>query len=116
MPMKSPVPSETDLNRREFLTATAMAGAGLLVAPSALADPAAAPALAGRRKRYTLVGVGSRSQMYREAVLRTYAANCEMVGLCDLNLGRLQLAQARARAMANVEVPIFEAKDLDRMI
>ena len=90
---------------------------------SALANPALAPATAAtpavvegsRRKRYALVGVGSRSGLYRDAVLKTYAQHCEMVGYCDNNHGRLQLAQAKARA-AGVEVPIYEAQDFDRMI
>ena len=69
-----------------------------------------------RKKRYALVGVSGRSGMYREAVLKTYAAHSEMVGFRDLNLGRLRLAQARARKMAGVEVPIYEARDFDRMV
>lgn len=76
---------------------------------------AAAP-VAGRKARYALVGLGSRSGMYQEAVLKSYAASCEMVGYCDLNPGRLKLAQTKARAMAGVEVPVFEAKDFDRMV
>jgi predicted dehydrogenase len=74
----------------------------------------ATPAI--HKKRYALVGVSGRSGMYREAVLKTYAAHSEMVGFCDLNLGRLRLAQARARKMAGVEVPIYEARDFDWMV
>lgn len=85
----------------------------MLITGSALAEPASP---AARRKRYALVGVGGRSGMYREAVLKTYAQHAEMVGFCDINLGRLKLAQKLAREMANVEVPIYEAKDFDRMI
>jgi predicted dehydrogenase len=112
------IPNESsNLNRREFLSTTAIAGAGLVLGAAALADsnPAASPA-GNRKKRYALVGVGVRSDMYRQAVLRTYAAHCEMVGFCDLNPGRLKLAQTKARAQAGVEVPIFEAKDFDRMV
>lgn len=68
------------------------------------------------KKRYAIVGLGGRSRMYREAVLETYAVHSAMVGFCDLNLGRLKLAQAKARAIAGVEVPIYEAKDFDRMV
>ena len=39
-----------------------------------------------------------------------------MAGYCDINPGRLKLAQDKARAMAGVDVPLFEAKDFDRMI
>lgn len=104
-----------DVTRREFLTTTAAAGAGLLLGASAF-PAAAAPAGSSRKKRYAIVGLGGRSNMFRDAVLKTYAQYSEMAGYCDLNLGRLKLAQARARQAAKVEVPIFEAKDFDRMV
>jgi hypothetical protein len=100
------------MTRREFLTTAAVAGTGVWLGASALAQSNSAPAAgATRKKRYALVGAGGRSRMYREAVLKTYAQHHEMVGFCDLNLGRLKLAQAKAREIAGVEVPIFEAKD-----
>ena len=39
-----------------------------------------------------------------------------MVGFCDINAGRLKLAQTKAREMAGVEVPVFDAEDFDRMV
>ena len=78
-----------NFTRREFLTTTALAGAGMLIGASAIGQPSSAT----RRKRYALVGVGGRSSMYREAILKTYAQHHEMVGFCDVNLGRLKLAQ-----------------------
>jgi predicted dehydrogenase len=104
--------SAETLNRREFISVTAAATAGALVAASVGAQDSARPP----RKRYALVGVGSRAGMYQTAVLRTYAAHAQMVGYCDNNLGRLQLAQRQARDSARVEVPVFDAKDFDRMI
>jgi predicted dehydrogenase len=105
------------MDRRQFISTTALAGTGLMLGASSLASAAATGVSEGsRRKRYALVGVGGRSGMYRDAVLKTYAQHSEMVGFCDVNLGRLKLAQAKARAAANVEVPIFDAKDFDRMI
>lgn len=112
--MNTPNSTSNGSSRRGFVANTALAGAGMLLASSSAAR--AAGAGAGRKARYALVGVGSRSGMYQEAVLKTYAANCEMVGYCDLNPGRLKLAQAKAKERAGVEVPIFEAKDFDRMV
>ena len=107
-----PLRSPDTLNRRDFISATAMATAGALVTASVSAqDSVPSP-----RKRYALVGVGSRSEMYRTAVLRTYPAHAQMVGYCDNNRGRLQLAQRQALDSARVEVPIYDAKDFDRMI
>ncbi|HMP84893.1 MAG TPA: twin-arginine translocation signal domain-containing protein, partial [Verrucomicrobiota bacterium] len=91
-----------DLSRREFIANTAIAGTALLAAPTLLAQSSSAPAAtsAPRKKRYALVGVGGRSGMFRDAVMKTYADHCEMVGFCDINLGRLQLAQRKARDSA----------------
>ena len=75
------------LNRRQFIASTALTSAGILLAPksiSAETAPAAPVTTPQARRRYALVGVGSRSDMYREAVLKTYADHCEMVGFCDI--------------------------------
>ncbi len=45
-----------------------------------------------------MVGCGARSQMYQDALQRTYRDRAELVGLCDVNAGRLALAQARSIA------------------
>jgi predicted dehydrogenase len=106
---------QDSLSRREFLARTAVAGVGSLATPSLFAGPAA-PAPLGRKQRYALVGVGSRSMMYRDAVLKTYARHCQMVGYCDVNEGRLKLAQRQTREAAGIEVPIHLADDFHRMI
>lgn len=99
-----------DFSRREFITTTAVAGAALLAGPSVLAQSS------GTRKRYAQVGVGSRARMYQDAVNKTYAAHCEMVGYCDNNAGRLKLAQERAREQTGKDVPLYDAQDFDRMV
>lgn len=111
----SPLESRGGVSRRDFLSTTTIAGAGL-VADAHLLAQELDTTLLGRRKRYALVGVGSRSNMYRDAVFKTYAGHAEMVGFCDLNEGRLKLAQRMGREAASVEVPIYLAKDFDRMI
>ena len=91
--MNKPVVSpEGGVSRRQFISATAIAGAGLLVGTTALAQPDNTD----RRKRYALVGVGSRSNMYRDAIFKTYAEHCQLIGFCDVNEGRLKLAQRKA--------------------
>jgi predicted dehydrogenase len=116
MNSSSGIPS-SHLSRREFLATTTLAGAGVLAGASVLAQSGSTAVTSGaRKKRYALVGVGIRAGMYQDAILRTYAAHCDMVGYCDINLGRLKLAQRRAQRNAGVGVPIFEAKDFDRMV
>ena len=104
--------TEGGVSRREFIATTAVASVGLLAGASALAQTSPTPP----RKRYALVGVGSRSKMYRDAVLQTYAEHCQMVGYCDVNEGRLKLAQRKAREMGGGEIPIYDAKNFDQMI
>ncbi len=112
----TPEKNLSNVNRRQFIATTAVAGSGLLLGASALAADAPSITTGARRKRYAVVGVGGRSGMYRDAVLKTYAEHCEMVGYCDNNEGRLKLAQRKTRDNFNVEVPIYLDKDFDRMI
>ena len=41
------------------------------------------------RKRYALVGTGSRSRMYIDAITTTYRDVAELVALCDLSQTRM---------------------------
>ncbi|MBC8094246.1 MAG: Gfo/Idh/MocA family oxidoreductase [Akkermansiaceae bacterium] len=106
------------LNRRQFIATTALGTAGVLVAGNALTAGAASPSTitAKARKRYAVVGVGSRSNMYRDAILKSYPEHAELVGFCDNNIGRLRLAQARSSRAGGREIPVYDAKDFDRMI
>lgn len=67
-------------------------------------------------KKYVIVGVGSRSQYYQEAIQTTYTDHAEIVGFCDINEGRLRLAQQRSMDLKNVAPPVYDAHDFDRMI
>ena len=42
-----------------------------------------------RKRRYAIVGTGSRAGMYVEAVAATYVECAELVGLCDLSQVRM---------------------------
>ena len=66
-------------------------------------------------RSYAIVGLGHRSYMYLNALLGDHAADGRLVGLCDINPGRLAHAQAVAQN-AGVEVPGFGAADFDRML
>jgi len=101
--------------RREFLKTAAAGGAGLWLKGTGW--PRSTQAAIPAKKRYAIVGTGGRHAMYREAILGRYASTSELVGLCDTNIGRARLAQAKAaQAWAGKLIPIFEAKDFDRMI
>ena len=108
------VSSSEPLDRREFMKAISSAGVGLaLTSPLASAQTGAVPA--SRRRRYAIVGTGSRHQMYHEAILRQYPEFSELVGLCDLNAGRVELSRESAAA-AGARVPGYAAADFEKMI
>lgn len=67
------------------------------------------------KKRYAHVGVGGRSSMFTNAVIDTFKDDCEYVGLCDNNEGRLKRKQAQVKE-EGVDVPIYAAEDFEKMI
>jgi predicted dehydrogenase len=69
-----------------------------------------------KKRRYVIVGLGGRSRMYQNAIQKNYNQYCELVGFCDVNLGRLQLAQERSKENDSIAPPIYDAKDFDQMI
>ncbi len=74
------------------------------------------PTPAAPRRRYAIVGLGSRRELYQDGIERTHARWAELVGLCDVNPGRVELAQARSRRNGAAVPPGFLAADFDRML
>ncbi len=62
------------------------------------------------RKRFAIVGTGSRAGMYFEAICHTYRDNAELVALCDLSQTRMDWYNRR------YQLPTYLAADFDRMI
>ena len=110
--MNSSLRTPEGVSRRRFLETSARAGIGLWVAQS----PLLAQEGANVKKRFANVGVGSRSIMYQEAINKTYADNCEMVGYCDVNEGRLRLAQSWGQRDTGRLIPVYGTADFERMI
>ena len=71
--------------------------------------------MAGRKKRYAQVGLGGRSIMYTEAIVGRYHEGCELVGLCDINQSRMDLAN-RKIADRHAPVKTYQADEFDRMM
>ena len=70
-----------------------------------------------KRKKYVQVGVGGRSWFYTEAIVRHMRAECELVGICDSNRGRLELRNREIEERFKVPpVPAYPASAFDRMI
>jgi len=102
-------PHQQGLDRRQFMKAVSVAGIGLALSDLNLAQQARP------RRRYAIVGTGARHTMYRDAILGRYKDYAELVALCDLNPGRLELSR-QAAAASGAEVPGFVHTDFVRMI
>jgi predicted dehydrogenase len=97
--------SDLTFDRRAVLKGAGAAAVGL----SAIAQAAA-----GRRK-YVIVGVGSRARMYMTAITKQFAENNELVAVCDTNPGRLDVA-LKYVAPNGAKPKKYLAADFDRMV
>ena len=62
------------------------------------------------KQKIAIVGMGSRAAMYVSAINERYVDSAELVGLCDVNLGRIALYNGRLAA------PVAAFTDADRML
>jgi predicted dehydrogenase len=98
-------------SRRRFTKTSFGATVGALVAG------AAALTLAGtKKKRYAIVGVGSRSYLYQDAIHNRFHEHVELVACADTNAGRLELARGFAKSSGRPEPKLYAAADFERMI
>jgi len=97
--------SDLTFDRRAMLKTAGAAAVGL----SAIATGAAP------RRKYVNVGVGSRSRMYLTAITKTFAEGNELVGICDVNPGRLDVA-AKFVAPNGGKPKKYLAADFDKML
>lgn len=105
--------SNIEITRRDFIKTSSIAGAGMLLSNPIFGRSALSNS---SNRRYAIVGVGGRSKMYQNAILEQYTENSELVGLCDVNIGRLKLAQNEVQKVTGKKTPIYDAKDFDMMI
>jgi predicted dehydrogenase len=69
------------------------------------------------RKRYAIVGTGSRASMFVTAVTRTYNETAELVGFCDLSQTRMDWYNKQLAEQLNMPpLPTFLADDFDKMV
>jgi len=69
------------------------------------------------RKRYALVGAGSRATMFLDAIAGPYASTSQLVGLCDPSQTRMQWHQRRlSKRFDAPAVPMFCPRTFDQMI
>lgn len=69
------------------------------------------------RKRYVLVGVGGRGEWYVQTLVKNMATCAQLVGLCDINPGRLAACNRRiVNEWGGFAVPVYRDTQFDRMI
>ncbi|MEW5815016.1 MAG: Gfo/Idh/MocA family oxidoreductase [Spirochaetota bacterium] len=68
------------------------------------------------KKRYAIVGTGSRSFMYMNAIINEYNLYGEIVGLCDKNKGRLEFYHKKITDLTGISVAAYSDEHFDRMI
>lgn len=67
------------------------------------------------KKRYAIVGCGSRHGMYAEAIAGPFAEQAQLVALCDNNAGRMRLS-AKSHLGSEDAVPQFSDEAFDRLV
>ncbi len=69
------------------------------------------------RKRYAIVGLGSRSRMFSSALLKDYREHGELVAFCDFNRTRMDFYNRDfAKNLDFCPVPTYQPADFDAMI
>lgn len=111
--MKNCEDNSKGISRRDFIKVTSAAGASALFNSNILAKPIN---LFSTKKPYVIVGTGHRAQLWLEAILDTYKDTCEVVGLCDTNLGRMKYYQNLAKKYTDKNIPLYDAKDFMKMV
>lgn len=104
--------SEKTLARREFLGHSAKLAIGALafnIAAKTMAQNNPPPG----KMKVALVGTGHRgTSAWGKDLVHPYSEYVEMVGLCDINPKRLEVA----KELIGTDAPLYPAKDFDRMI
>ena len=68
-------------------------------------------------KRYAVVGLGSRSRLYTEALLTTYRDHGALVAFCDPNQTRMDyFNRDYSRRFGTVPIPTYKPDAFDRML
>ncbi|MBT5187949.1 MAG: Gfo/Idh/MocA family oxidoreductase, partial [Kordiimonadaceae bacterium] len=100
-----------NISRRKFINVSTALGA---MAAFGATPPAWSQ---NRKQRVAVVGTGTRStNFYIERMQETHRKFVDVVGFCDKNQGRLELAQRQSKERIGEDIPAYIHTDFDRMI
>ncbi len=68
------------------------------------------------KKRYALVGTGSRAGMFVNAITQTFEEHAELVAFCDLSQTHMNWYNQQLEQNGHQSLPSYLAKDFDKMI
>ncbi len=69
------------------------------------------------KKRYVLVGTGSRCSMYLDAIAKDFSDVAEICALCDTNQTRMNFRRDQLKEKFGIgPLPTYKAADFDKMI
>lgn len=68
------------------------------------------------KKRYAIVGIGSRASFYYSAIAKDFTDSATLVGFCDTNQTRMNFANKRMEDYGYSPVPTYKPDDFDKMI
>ena len=68
------------------------------------------------KKKYVLVGCGSRAVMYYEAIASTYSDTCEIAAFCDISPTRMNHANENLKKFGAKPVPQYLHTEFEKMI
>lgn len=68
------------------------------------------------KKKYVLVGCGSRARVFYEAVAATYKETSEIAAFCDLSPTRMDYANSIIVGLGAQAAPTYKHTDFDKMI
>ena len=66
-------------------------------------------------KKCVIVGVGGRHKMFRDALVKKYSKEFQLVAICDSNLGRLKFAES-SLAESNVSVNLYPERSFQKLL
>jgi len=67
------------------------------------------------KKRYVIVGTGSRASMYIEALTDKYSDRTNLVAFCDSNLGRMEYHNQKLMHAGRKPVPTYHPNEIDQL-
>jgi len=68
------------------------------------------------KRKFAIVGTGSRAGMYVRAIAETYRDSCSLVALCDVNQTRMNWYNARLAEAGQPTCPTYHADQFETMI